>query len=125
VPVALHNGYGVVRGDIYKKFVDLGIDMKTDGGVDALPDPEKGAANQLFDTLDEYGIFVVRKGELETWLKHLNAVGKKTGWTIDILDKMGSDPAKPGYLRPVAGDIWDFSRKITNWIKNPGRKGTN
>jgi predicted ATPase len=123
VPSALHNGYGVVRGDVYKKFLDQGINMKTGGGVDALPCPEKSAANQLLDTLDEFGLFVVRKGELETWLKRLNAIGKKTEWTIDILEKMGSDPTKPQYVRPDASDVWDFMRKIVTWIDNPSRKG--
>lgn len=124
VPSTLHPGYGVARGDIHKKFVDLGIDMKTGGGVDALPAPEKAAANQLFDTLDEYGLFTVRKGELETWLRHLGAVGKKTDWTVDVLDRMGSDAMQPSYLKPSAGDAWDFMRKIIAWVKNPARKGT-
>jgi hypothetical protein len=124
VPAALHGGYGVVRGDVHKKFGDSGIDMKVDGGVDGLPEPEKSAANQLFDTLDEYGLFVVRKGELESWLKHLKAAGKKTDWTVDILEKMGDDPGKLEYLRPSTGDVWDVIRKITGWIKNPTRKGT-
>jgi ABC-type cobalamin/Fe3+-siderophores transport system ATPase subunit len=124
VPQAMQGGFGVIRGDINKKFAELNIDMKNAGGVDALPVSEKAAANQLFDTLDEYGLFVVRKGELEMWLKHLNPVGKKTDWTIDVLEKMGSDPAKPNYLKPATGDVWDFTRKITAWISNPSRKGT-
>lgn len=124
IPPGLHKGYGVIRGDLHKKFVDLNIEMKSEGGVDALPDPEKSASNQLFDMLEEYGLFVVRKGELETWLKHLNANGKKTDWTVDILEKMGSDPTKPNYTKPSTGDVWDFSRKIITWIKNPARKGT-
>lgn len=124
IPSALHTGYGVARGDIHKKFVDLGIDMKTGGGVSALPTPEKAAADQLFDTLDEYGLFTVRKGELETWLKHLGAVGKKTDWTVDVLDKMGGDATQPSYLKPSTGDAWDFMRKIIAWVRNPARKGT-
>ena len=123
VPGALHPGYGVARGDIHKKFVELGIDMKAGGGVCALPVPEKAAANQLFDTLDEYGLFTVRKGELETWLKNLGAVGKKTDWTIDALDKMGSDPTQAGYVTPSTGDAW-LRRKIIAWVRNPARKGT-
>jgi hypothetical protein len=82
------------------------------------------AANQLFDTLDEYGLFVVRNGELESWLKHLKPVGKKTDWTVDILEKMGSDPSSATYLKPDASDVWEFMRRITQWIKNPSRKGT-
>jgi ABC-type cobalamin/Fe3+-siderophores transport system ATPase subunit len=124
VPSTLRSGYGVTRGDICKKFVDLRIDMKTSGGVGALPAPEKSAANQFFDTLDEYGLFSVRKGELETWLRHLGAAGKKTDWTVDVLDKMGSDTLQPGYLMPSTGDAWDFMRKIIAWVKNPARKAT-
>jgi hypothetical protein len=124
VPSTLHPGYGVARGDIHKKFVDLGIDMKIGGGVGALPTPEKAAANQLFDTLDEYGLFAVRKGELETWLGNLGAVGKKTDWTVEVLDRMGSDAMQPSYLKPSTGDAWDFMRKIIAWVKNPARKGT-
>lgn len=124
MPSALRNAYGVARGDIYKKFIDLGIDMKFEGGVEALPAAEKAAANQLFDTLAEYGLFVVRNGELETWLKTLNPIGKKTDWTLDVLDKMGIDPNKSGYLKPGTGDVWDFIRQITTWIKDPLRKGT-
>lgn len=124
IPSGLHAGYGVVRGDLYRKFTDLGIEMKSSGGVDALPSPERATANQLLDTLAEYGLFVVRKGELETWLKTLNAVGKKTDWTIDVLDKMGSDPSKADYVRPTAGDVWDFIRQIVLWVKTPSRKGT-
>jgi predicted ATPase len=123
VPAALHDGYGVQRGNVHRKFVGLNIDMKT-GGVNALPEQERKAANQLFDTLDEYGLFVVRNGELETWLTSLAAVRKKTDWTIDILNKMGSDPTKPDYLKPAGGDVWDFCRKLITWIKNPSRKGT-
>ena len=58
----LHSGYGASRGAINKKFIELGVDMKSRGGVEALPLQEKAAANQFFDTLDEYGIFAVRKG---------------------------------------------------------------
>ena len=124
VPQALHGGFSVQRGDIHKRFSDLGINMKTDGGLDTLPKPDKDAANQLFDTLSEFGIFVVRKGELESWLKQLNAVGKKTDWTISALEKMGSDPASTEYLKPAEGDVWEFMRSIVKWIKNPARKGT-
>src|ERR1700730_7345483 len=124
LPTALHSGFSVQRGDLFTKFTENSINMKTDGGVDALPIADRQAANQLFDTLAEYGIFVVRKGELESWLKSLNAVGKKTDWTIDILDKMGSDPASSNYLKPAQGDVWDFMRSIAGWIKNPARKGT-
>ena len=37
--------------------------------LDVLDNSEKEACNNLFDQLDEYGIFAVRKGELESWFK--------------------------------------------------------
>jgi hypothetical protein len=124
VPQGLHGGYGQVRGDLHKRFIDAGIDMKADGGVDALPSADKNAADDLFDSLAQYGVFVVRKGEIETWLRILNVPGKKTDWAIAVLDTMGADPADPAYLRPAADDVWDFMRNIVTWVKNPARKGT-
>jgi hypothetical protein len=124
LPQALHGGLGQVRGDLNKRFTDANIDMKAAGGVDALQIADKNAANELFDTLAQYGVFVTRKGELEKWLGILNVPGKKTDWTIAMLDKMGSDPNDAVYVRPATGDVWDFMRSIVGWIKNPARKGT-
>lgn len=47
--------------------------MKGNGGIDIFSGSDKEAANNLFDKLAEYGLFVVRKGELESWLSHLSA----------------------------------------------------
>jgi hypothetical protein len=125
LPAALHSGFAQQRGDLMRCFTTSGVDMKTQGGVDALPDQnDRQAANQLFDTLAEYGVFVVRKRELESWLNSLNPVGKKTDWTVSVLDKMGSDPTSANYVRPSAGDVWDFMRGVVAWAKNPARKGT-
>jgi len=124
VPEALRSGFSVQRGDLCQRFSKIVGDMKTNGGVDALLDPDKQAANQLFDILDDYGIFVVRKGELENWLESLSVLGKKTDWTVSVLEKMGSDPANADYVKPTQGDVWDFMRSIVSWIKNSARKGT-
>ena len=98
--------------------------MKTAGGIAALPADEKAAANHLFDVLADYGVFVTRMGELEHWLSVLKVPGKKTDWTTAMLDRMGSDPTASNYVRPEAGDVWDFMRSIAKWVKNPARKGT-
>jgi hypothetical protein len=134
IPSALHQGLSVTRHSLLKCFESAGRDMKRDGGVDALSPDDTAAANKLFDDLDEYGVFVVRRGELETWLPELGAVGKKTDWTISALEKMGSDPSSPHYLKPTRykkfgfgprkKDVWEFMRKIMRWIENPSRKGT-
>jgi hypothetical protein len=124
MPQPLHGGLGQVRGDLRKRFADSGIDMKAGAGVEALQNGDKDAANELFDNLAQYGVFVIRKGELETWLPGLNVPGKKTDWTVAMLEKMGADPNNAAYVRPAAGDVWDFMRGIVGWIKNPARKGT-
>ena len=124
IPDALHGGLGQMRGDLLKRFEHTGIDMKADGGVDALSGGDKSAANELFDTLDQYGVFVARRGELEHWLQELRVPGKKTDWTIAMLEALGSDPNHTDYVRPKSGDVWDFMRNIVAWIRNPARKGT-
>jgi hypothetical protein len=58
------------------------------------------ARQNLFDQLAAYGIFAIAGGELEAWLKPVGAMGQKSSWLIDVFDKMGSDPADPGYLNP-------------------------
>jgi hypothetical protein len=98
--------------------------MKKKGGVAQLGRDDKEAANNLFDSLEQYGVFVVRSGELEAWLPSLQAVGQKTDWTISALQKMGSDPTRPDYVRPANDDVWHFMRTIVKWIKDPSRKGT-
>jgi hypothetical protein len=134
IPSALHPGLSVTRHNLMKCFEGTGKDMKRDGGVDALSPDDRSAANKLFDDLDEHGVFVVRRGELETWRPELGAVGKKTDWTISALEKMGGDPSSPDYLRPPRrkkfsfgspqNDVWEFMRKIVRWIEEPSRKGT-
>ena len=95
------------------------------GGIDLLCGDAKQAAIEFFDQLDRYGVFAVRKGELESWLPNLRgAVRKKTDWTISALEKMGSDPNDAEYAKPAAGDVWEFMRKIVAWIKDTTRKGT-
>jgi hypothetical protein len=122
VPTAMHGALGQFRGDLKKCFIELGKEMKG-GGVELLPDDDRSAANRLFDTLEEYGLFVVRRGELESWLSNLRVPGKKTDWTLAVLERMGSDPNSPHYVRPANGDVWDFMRGIVAWVKNAARQG--
>jgi predicted ATPase len=99
------------------------INFKTQGGVNILDPADKEACNNLFDQLDEYGIFTVRNGELESWLKPLGAQGHSPDWLIDIFERLGEDPSLATYVKPTNGDIWDFINKIKIWFTNPTRKG--
>ncbi|MEH1918821.1 MAG: TOPRIM nucleotidyl transferase/hydrolase domain-containing protein [Nostoc sp.] len=101
----------------------VGKNMKRDGGVEILSSSDKEAANNLFNRLAEYGLFVVRKGELESWLLQLGATGHGPNWLINIFEKMGEDPESQDYLKPSDDDVWSFCGEIKKWFTNPNRKG--
>lgn len=125
VPNVTIQSTGISRGHIKSAFDLKGINFKTNGGVNVLDNPEKEACNNLFDQLDEYGIFAVRKGELESWLKPLGTTASHSPeWLIEIFEKLGEDPSSATYVKPSTGDIWDFIFKIKTWFSNPTRKGT-
>lgn len=124
VPEALHRGYQAQREAVLTEFVNTGKDMKRDGGTEVLEGSSREAANQLFDNLNSYGVFPVRSGELESWLKPLGVFGAKTKWAIAMLEKLGSDSSSDSYVRPANGDVWQFLRRVIDWIADPTRKGT-
>jgi len=124
VPDVLHNGLGQQRAEINSLFMATGRDMATDGGVNLLRNSDLLAANMFFDGIEDFGIFTVRKGELENWLSYLNIPGKKTDWAVAMLERLGSDPNEERYIKPRSDDVWEFLRKVVNWISNPARNGT-
>jgi hypothetical protein len=123
VPELEHQPLGGVRSAVKEKFTETGKDMKRDGGVEILSGSDKEAANNLFDKLAEYGLFVVRKGELESWITSLGAAGHGPSWLIDIFEKMGEDPESQDYLMPSDDDVWFFCGEIKKWFTNPNKKG--
>lgn len=124
VPEALRDGYQNQRRSLLTHFENSGKDMKRDGGTSVLDTNSKLAAEHFFDDMNAYGIFPVRDGELESWLKSLEVPGSKTRWAVAMLKALGSDPSALDYVRPENGDVWDFLRGVIAWIKNPARKGT-
>lgn len=98
-------------------------DYKRKGGVALLGGSDLDAANMFFDRCEEFGLFTVRGGELESWLGHLAVSPNKTNWIPRIFDAMGSDPTKTNYAQPKEGDVWDFLRRVSNWMASPTRKG--
>lgn len=123
LPEASHEGLGHIRATINRKCEDSGRNMKRDGGIDILDPADKEAASNLFDQLANYGLFVVRGGELECWLKHLHAAGHGPAWLVDIFEKMGEDPDGADYVRAGDGDVWDFIASVGTWLKNVTRQG--
>lgn len=123
VPTALHVGWGQQRASLHKLFTDKALDMHC-GGINLLPKEDKAAANVFFDQLQKYGIFCVRGGEVESWLQDLGIKSKKSPWTVEMLERLGSDPSNCSYVKPAAGDVWDFVRDIVQWVRDPDREGT-
>lgn len=123
IPELEHQSLGGLRNSIKQKIDATGKDMKRDGGVNILSGSDKEAANNLFDKLAEYGLFVVRNGEIESWLSHLGATGHGSSWLINIFEKMGEDPESQDYLKPLDNDVWSFCGEIKKWFTNPNRKG--
>ena len=123
VPEISQSPLSNMRASLKKKLDDTGQDMKRNGGIKILDPDDKQAAIDLFDQLDAYGLFIVRGGELESWLECLNASGHGPSWLIEIFEKMGDDPESPTYVKPSDDDVWQFIGKIKNWLFDSNRKG--
>ncbi|HEY3137615.1 MAG TPA: AAA family ATPase [Blastocatellia bacterium] len=123
VPEIERNSLSTARAAVKQRFDQSGKDMKQEGGVQLLAVSDQEAANNLFERLAEYGLFVVRRGELESWLRNLGATGHTPGWLISIFEKMGEDPTAPNYVKPTDDDVWAFLGQVKRWLTNPQRKG--
>lgn len=123
VPAPLHESLAIERASILKLFNGHDRKEMKRHGILLLDAGAQQAAKHLFGTLAEYGIFVVDRGELESWLPELGVVGKGTDWAVSMLSRLGSDSKSREYVQPAAGDVWDFVRDILAWIQHPDRKG--
>ncbi|MGN6602905.1 MAG: ATP-dependent nuclease [Ginsengibacter sp.] len=123
IPPLNHQPLQNQRKSLYDTLNNTGQNWKTAGGIELLKGEDKEASSNFFNQLDEYGVFVIRKGELESWLKQLNVSGHGSNWLIDIFSKMGENPDVAGYLKPTSGDVWEFMGTVRNWIENVNRKG--
>lgn len=115
---------GAWRSAVKSAFESAAIDMKLRNALTRLPSDAQAAANDPFDQLDEYGVFVVRRGELEAWLASLGITSKKTDWAVAILERLGVPRDKPNYVPTGDNDVWRFIRDIAAWVQNSDRKGT-
>ena len=123
IPATLISSWATARVRTKRAFEEAGIDMKREGGLAALEAQDAEAARILLASLEEYGIFVVDKGEVESWLAYLGAPQNKQKWLPEIFNRLGSDPHDDSYVHPREGDVWEFVRRIATWLGNPARRG--
>jgi hypothetical protein len=123
VPEIERHGMATMRSEVKSRFDATGKNMKRDGGLELLTSSDKEAAYNLLERLSEYGLFVVPRGELESWLPSLGATGKGPDWLIDVFQRMRDDPSIPDYVQPGSGDVWDFVAQLRAWVLDPQRKG--
>ena len=122
VPELQRDSFSNLRAKIDQALTNKG-DMKSDGGVDLLDGDDREAADHLLNDLQEYGLFLVKGGELESWLKPLGVLGHGPDWLIQTFEKMGEDPNSPTYLKPIEGDVWSFIGQVKQWLTDAKRKG--
>ena len=122
VPKLGHDPLAVLRNSVKCKLEATGKKMNK-GGLDLLDESDKEAAQNLCEQLREYGLFIVEKGELESWLPELEVSGHGPDWLLEVFQKMGEDPDRESYLRPRSDGVWAFLAKVRHWLSNPERKG--
>jgi len=123
IPEISHNSLATERSAIKAAMDARGLDMKRNGGVEILLEKDKEAALNLLQRLTEYGVFVVPKGELESWLPSTYVSGHGPEWLIKVFEKMGENSDLPDFIKPTDDDVWEFLSQIKNWLVNPNRKG--
>lgn len=123
IPQASREGLARTRESIYSQFKMEDVDMKKDGGIYALANDGTEASENMLNQLAEYGLFVVKGGEVESWLKDLDCFGHGPKWLVPMFEKLGADPSDPNYIRPTDDDVWQFLTEIKKWMENKSRKG--
>ncbi|PYG48739.1 putative AbiEii toxin of type IV toxin-antitoxin system [Pantoea sp. AG1095] len=123
IPVIRHEPMNNQRAALLKAFNETGLNMKTQGGINILSKEQKEACGDFFNSLSDYGVFIVPCGEIESWLTKLDICRNKGSWLTNIFERMGDDPSEASYVSPTDDDVWDFIGAIKEWLSNPSRKG--
>lgn len=123
IPELSHSSLNLSRKSIYDSLQSVDTNWKRTGGLELLPYEEKQSSNDFIDNLKSYGVFIVKNGELESWLKYLDVKSNKSTWLLNMFIKMGDNPESMDYVKPNKGDVWEFISDIKQWITNNERKG--
>jgi hypothetical protein len=122
LPAMDHATLGQRRKNVLDALNAADPEWKRNGGIQILNLQSKASADALFNELDGYGLFVVRRGEVEAWLSNLS-VARSKAWLHEIFVAMGSDPTDAAYEQPKAGDVWDFVGSFSGWLRDADRRG--
>jgi energy-coupling factor transporter ATP-binding protein EcfA2 len=113
VPFATANALTTLARQVKQRYEALMLRPKT-AGIGGLTKSAQTEARILLEQLATYGIFPVPVGELERWLSGRVIAPSRDTWLQRAFETMRD---------PEAGDVWDFVRRITQWIHDPGRRG--
>jgi hypothetical protein len=113
VPGVSHDGLHRLRQSVHQAAIAAGVDLKTSGGIAALPPAEREGADNLVRQLREYGVLIVDRGELEAWLPELGIHGHGPSWLVPVFER----------IRPGPGDVWDFVGLMKAWAVAADRRG--
>lgn len=123
IPKALLDTLKAERRAVRKMLETANENYKRNGGTKLLSESDRLAADMFFDRCEEFGLFTVRGGELESWLSYLGISQNKTEWIPRIFEAMGGDASEPGYARPTNDDVWEFLGRVSRWLNNQNKKG--
>ncbi|WP_145994739.1 ATP-dependent nuclease [Gluconobacter kondonii] len=118
-----HDSIRSQRKVVWDDLTSAGKDPKSGGGILLLENVARERAENLFETLDKYGFFVLQNGEVEHWLPKLKINRTKKRWLRNIFEALGSDPKDENYVLPSNDDVWVFLDKVASWIKDKSRRG--
>lgn len=124
IPAGERDAYGTRRAAVLKSLEAAAkSNFKIEGGIELLKGEDRETAINLLRDLAGYGLFIVPSGEVESWLPALAVQRSKSGWLKNVFESMGSDPTARDYVRPQAGDVWDFVGDMKGWLSNAERRG--
>jgi len=123
IPQIERQSLAVLRQSVHQRLEETKKNYKRDGGFALLSGADLEAANNLADHLARYGMFMLRKGELESWLKHLEVAGHGPSWLVKVFESMGEDYSDARYMMPKSDDVWHFVDSLKAWLADPHRKG--
>lgn len=114
------------RKFIETKFAELDMDKKEfyqKSGLESLSGDDLDRAKKFLDFLKKYGIFILPKGSMESWVKELDLPsGNKQLFVERFLDLIKNKNNRKK-IRLKDNDVAKFIYDIKKWVEDPKRLG--